>query len=649
MNKELLIELKAKLQKAKKEKNKEEIVAIKSFLENPKLATEEFYEENNKTGYASVDRPHKKFFKKGTLEAEFPKMKMYDYMYLRNKNNPNFTALNFYGRKITYEEMFRHIEDCAKAFLQQGIKEGDYVVIAMPTTPESVYMLFALNRIGAIPVEIDPRTSKEDISSIITDSQTKLYVTMEDCSPVIDSVMNEKESVKNQLEKVLLISPTESLPFGLNIASNLKDSIDRAKGEKPPLPKGDEYLSWRQFIIEGRKYQGKMDSDYKEGTTAEIVYSSGTTNKPKAIQYTNETFTGMVRQLELGENDYAPRDKNLNIIPMYLGFGSNNALYVILSLSMEDILIPVPVVDNLPQIIQKYRPNHLLGAPIHMNVLLNYLKYNPNKMKDLSYLKSLVSGSAALESARQYELDYELSKRGCKIKVGPGYGQNEGGPTLSFSPDTFLEMKKPGCSGYPLSHTIISIFDPESGEELPYGQDLEGELRYQTPCVMKGYAFSAVKDTDNYFKKDKNGNVWACSGDLGKIDSDGGIYVTGRITRQIHRMGFKFSPTEIEDYIIDSIPSIKECTLIAIPDEEEESKTVLYYTMKPESIEYAPIVEQELKSLCATLKDYKRPCEIIQREEIPLTQNLKVDFRSLEKEAEKMFRESVKVLKKENI
>ena len=171
MKKEILYEIKIKLKKEIKEENKEELEEIYHFLENPKLKSDDYYESDLHTGLASIDKPHKKFFKKGTLEADFPKMKMYDYMALRNKKHQNFIALNFYGRKITYDEMFQHIEDCAKAFAEKGVKEGDYVVISMPTTPESVYMLFALNRLGAIPVEIDPRTSKEDVSSIMKDSK----------------------------------------------------------------------------------------------------------------------------------------------------------------------------------------------------------------------------------------------------------------------------------------------------------------------------------------------------------------------------------------------------------------------------------------------------------------------------------------------
>lgn len=636
------------LLKLKKDLEQIEGRPLPRYFENPKYDTEEYYEPEEYTGYASVDKPHIKFFKKGILDAEFPKMKMYDYLYMRNLKNPNFVALNYYGRKITYAEMFYNIEQTAKAFKQLGVQEGDYIVIAMPTTPESVYMLFALNRIGAVAVELDPRTTKEDVANTLLDSKTKMYITMEDNSTSVDEMLTENSKLDKQIENVMFISPTQSLPVGLNYVSDLKDGIERLRKTKPRVPKKDKYINWRNFILSGRSYTGNLDSEYKENQVAEIIYSSGTTNTPKPIEYSNETFTSMVRQVELGENTYRAADKNLNIIPLYLGFGSNNALYTVLCFGLEDILIPVPVTNQLPGLMEKYKPNHVLGAPIHMKILLNYLQSNPDKMSDLSYLRSLVSGSAYLESSKQYALDEELAKRGCKIKVGPGYGQNEAGPGLSLSTDKFLELRKPGCSGYPLTHTTVSIFDPETDEELKYGEGLEGELRYKTPCVMNGYAFNRQKETERFFHQGADGDIWCRSGDLGKIDADGGVYVTGRIERQINRRGFKFSPIEVEEHVVGNIPQIDTCALVAKPDEEEESLPILYYSIKPEYQDYSPIIHEEVVTLCSTLKEYKIPSAYVEMEQLPVTKNLKIDFKSLEREAASMPTEPLKVFQKTN-
>ncbi len=631
MQKDFWLKLKERLAKAVSENNIYDIDLIAEYLRNPSLMTDEYYTQEHFTGYSSIDKPHIKYFKKGSLDAALPKMKMYDYLYLRNKNNLNYIALNFYGRKITYREMFYNIEQVAKSFLQMGIKEGDNVVIAMPTTPESVYMLFALNRIGVIPVELDPRTTAKDVETTIRESKTSFYITMEDCSPMIDEILANSKSVNDQLQKVMFISPTESLPLGMNYLSDFKDYIERMKGVKPKVSNKEKYINWNEFIKMGRNYEGKIDSLYKENEIAEIIYTSGTTSAPKPIGYTNETFTAMVRQVELGENDYVPRDKNLDIIPLFLGFGSNNGVYTILAFGMEDILIPVPVIDELPKLIEKFKPNHILGAPIHMKVLLRYLQTTPKSLQDLSFIKSLVCGSAALESSKQYELDAELARRGCKIKVGPGYGQNEAGPGLCFSSDTFLENRKPGCSGFPLLFTTVSIFDPETNEELKYGEDLEGEIRYKTPTSMKGYVFDREEATSKYYQVGLDGEVWCHSGDLGKIDSDGGVYVTGRIERQIGRGGFKFSPAEVEDFIVAHIPAIESCALIGKPDEIEENIPILYYSLKPEYQESKDLIREEIITLCQKLKEYKIPADYIERE-IPLTPNLKPDFKKLEKE-----------------
>ena len=178
MKKDFLLELKKRLTKAIETGNDNVIEEIADFFRLPNKETDEYYKQESFTGYASIDKPHLKYFKKGTLVAKLPTMKMYDYMYLRTKKYSTLTALNFYGRKITFDELYSKIEDTAKAFLKKGIKEGDHVVISMPTTPEAVYMLFALNRIGAVAVELDPRTSQEDVRNIIKDSKTKFYITM---------------------------------------------------------------------------------------------------------------------------------------------------------------------------------------------------------------------------------------------------------------------------------------------------------------------------------------------------------------------------------------------------------------------------------------------------------------------------------------
>ena len=103
-----------------------------------------------KTGKPSVDKPWLKWYSDEALNVEVADMKFYDYMKLRNLDNLNGTALNYFNRKITYGEMIKEIEKTAAAFEKLGVKPGEIVTFCTPTLPETIYAIYALNKIGAI-------------------------------------------------------------------------------------------------------------------------------------------------------------------------------------------------------------------------------------------------------------------------------------------------------------------------------------------------------------------------------------------------------------------------------------------------------------------------------------------------------------------
>lgn len=117
--------------------------------------------EKNLTGVPSQDKAWIKNYTQEQLAIETPKMSMFEYIYNRNINNMSVNALNYMGKKITYEEMFYRIEDTAKRFKKFGVKEKDYINLALPVSPETVYMIYGLDYIGAAACLIDPRVNIE--------------------------------------------------------------------------------------------------------------------------------------------------------------------------------------------------------------------------------------------------------------------------------------------------------------------------------------------------------------------------------------------------------------------------------------------------------------------------------------------------------
>ena len=114
---------------------------------------------------------------------------------------------------------------------------------------------------------------------------------------------------------------------------------------------------------------------------------------------------------------------------------------------------------------------------------------------------------------------------------------------------------------------------------------------------MKGYAFDREQETNNFYRLGNDGTIWCCSGDLAKIDADGGVYITGRITRQISRRNFKFCPAEVEELVVGNVKGVDSCVVVARPDEIEENVPVLYYTVKPEFQDLSGIIEEEIKAI----------------------------------------------------
>ena len=129
-----------------------------------------------KTGYPSIDKPWEKYYPKGAINFEFPKMKAYDLIYERNKDRKDCIALEYEGKEISYGELFERIEERTEFFIRRGIKENDIVTISMLMSPEFVYDWYALGRINAISNLIDPRTSAAGIRQYLEEAESDLVL-----------------------------------------------------------------------------------------------------------------------------------------------------------------------------------------------------------------------------------------------------------------------------------------------------------------------------------------------------------------------------------------------------------------------------------------------------------------------------------------
>ena len=350
-----------------------------------------------------------------------------------------------------------------------------------------------------------------------------------------------------------------------------------------------------------------------------LVHTGGTTGVPKGVVLTNENFVTMANMHLHGDFDYEKHDKFLNILPPFIAYCLCNGINMPLSIGLEVTLIPVFEPQDFPKLLDKYKPNHVLSGPILWEYVLK------SDIKDLSYLKNPVSGGDALSMETELRINDYLKERGSKVKLTQGYGMSEVSSAVCYS---YERSNVPGSVGIPFVKNNISVFDPDTLEEKKYGE--EGEIWISTKTAMLEY-YNNDSETQK-LKVNKDGKEWIRTSDIGKISSNGNIFVIGRMKRMIVRSGNKIFPSNVENLVLQN-DDIENCAMVGIPDEKERMVPILHIILKDGCSKQLDDIVDEVDGLIkSNLPEFNIPQKYVFRDEMPLTGINKVDFKSLEKE-----------------
>ena len=559
------------------------------------------------TGYPSIDKPWLKYYSEEALNAKLPACTIYDYLYESNKDYRGRTALNYFGRKITYGELFENIEKAARALKQNGVGKGSIVTVLMPTLPETVYLFYALGKIGAIGNMVDPRTSAEGIRDYIQEVGSELLIAVDVVLPKTADILS-----KTTIKKVLVISPADSLPPVLRTLYKMK------QGKRPRVY--DACISWKSFIAEGAAYTGTTSAGYEKNRPVVIVHTGGTTGHPKGVLLTNDNLNISAYQCIISGLDFQRKHTWLNIMPPFIAYGVGNGLHLPLIVGMEVILIPQFDPNKFDELLLKHKPNHMTGVPSHYGNIINSQTL---KNKDLSYLIAPIVGGDSMNIDLERQTNHNA-----KCHVVKGYGMTEVSAAVSVcATDSCNQI---GSVGIPFTHTVISIFDVENGEELMYNQ--QGEVCITGPNTMLGY-YKNPKATAEIIVRHKDGLDWVHSGDIGYMTEDGMLFIVDRIKRMIVRHdGFKVFPSMIEKTIA-SHEAVQSCCVVGIPDKEHSQGKLpaAHIVLAPQFSGQKSDVQQQLAALCQKeLPEYAQPVDYAFRDSLPLTSIGKVDYQALE-------------------
>lgn len=568
--------------------------------------------EKKMTGFASIDKPWLKYYTEEAINAPLPECTIYEYLWENNKDHLDDVALIYFGKKITYGELFKNIDKTARAFSAIGVKNGDMVVICSVATPELIYSMYALNRLGAAANIIDPRTNTKLILRFIEESKAKAILSIDKCLPKVKIICETGFA-----GAVIMLSAKDSLPFIKKALYSVKDKENIKLG-----------VSWQQFIANGKKTE-YLSQPYKRKNPATVIYTSGTTGTPKGAILTDDTLNTIAFQYRILGADYNRTQKFLDVMPPFIAYGVACGLHMPLSLGLTDVIIPMLNPDELDRLIVKYKPAHYVGVPSHYEKLAQSPKM---KKFDLSFWESAGAGGDTISESTEQRINEFLISHGSKYPVAKGYGMTELG---SAAVTCHGNVNKLGSVGIPHCKTVVSIFKPDTEEELSY--NTEGEICFCTNAMMIGYLRNDV-ETSKVIKMHSDGKRWVHSGDIGYIDEDGFVFIKGRIKRIIVRSdGHNVWPGQIEDVLMQ-LPQIKSCCVVGAKSKSITSGVIpTAFIVLNDGVrtneEFAKMLhEYQLERLPE--RDIALQYRFI--DQMPLTPIGKVDYRALEQQAESM-------------
>lgn len=573
--------------------------------------------------HSSNRQPWESYYLEENREIQYTNKNIYDFLVECVGEDTDLIALNYFGSRMTFSEMFEKIDLAAKSFRSIGVKEGDVVTICVPNTPEALISFYAVNKIGAVADMIHPLSAGNEIKYYLNESKSRVLVLYDGAYAKVEDLLDD-----TLVHKTIIVSPKDSMPKGLSIGYTL------TRGWKTKKPKfnDSDFMSWSSFLFKGMTYGKTYTSKMKSEDLAVILHSGGTTGKPKGIMLSNFNFNAECQQACLVLPSIKPTEKIMTILPNFHGFGLCVSMHAPLCLRMEVILIPEFEAKRFHKTIQKYRPNALVGVPTLWEAMLSNKRFDD---VDLSDLKYMVSGGDTMTLGMEEKVNNFLHTHGTNINITKGYGMTEAVAAVAF---TFEGTNEPGAIGIPMIGADIKICKPDTTEELPLGE--EGEICINSPTVMMGY-FNNQEETDNIIKVHDDGKKWLHSGDLGYITPDGIIYFTQRLKRMIVSSGFNVYPGQIE-HVIEMHPDVAKCCVVGIPHPYKMHVPKAFIMLR-EGAKESSKIKKEIKELCKEhLAVYSVPKDYEFRDSLPKTLMNKIDYKKLEKEEEEKFSEKNK-------
>jgi len=467
-------------------------------------------------------------------------------------------SMDYYGREFTFNEMDLLTRRFASGLYDLGVKKGDVVAIWLPNGPYFSFTYFAALSLGATITALSPLFVAREVLYQLEDSGASFLI-------MIDRFFSQYERVQDKLnlKKVIVVNVEGKVP---DIPETEKVIHFNSLMERSPEPLSDSILD-----IEIDSKNDIAVIQYTGGTTgllkgACLSHYNVIANMYQMMQITNYMKEEFIKDEIIG----------VSVLPWYHIYGQTCELAQPPLVGSKGYVLATFDIPKILEIIEKYKPNLMLGVP---TMFINLLNYPGSENVDFSSLKYANVGAGSLPA----EI-FKVWKEKTGFEMGEGYGLSETSPTVTNSPP--WARKKSGSCGHPVANTLVGIID-ENLNFLQIGEP--GELVVSGPQVMLGYHNRPEENKMVLFET--GGYRWFRTGDYAKLDEEGYIFILDRVKDMIKYKGHSVYPREIEEVLYEH-PAILECSVFGIPDPIKGEEIAAHIILKPEY--KGKITEQEI-------------------------------------------------------
>ncbi len=531
-------------------------------------------------------KPWLKHYDEGVpTEIDFPEMNIYEFLDNSTADFGGRTAIWFLKNKISYKK-FKDIADrLATALVDLGLKKGDIVAILLPNFPQFMFAFYGILKAGGIVSACSVLHTEHELAYQLNDSGAEIIIAWDAQIEKINNVKN-----RTRLRHIII--------------TNVFDYGPSAPTSPPEIAGTIQFLN---LIQKTKPNPPKFEINAKEDI-AVLQYTGGTTGLPKGAMLTHYNLVSNALTLAIWISNVAQRGKDtaLTTLPLFHIYGMTVCMNTYIYYGTTIALHPDPRDQKgLFEVIKATQPSFFPGVPT-MYIRLLERDDLEDYAKDLRSIKVCNTGAAPMppEVLKEFE-----ERTGATIIEG--YGLTEASPVTHANP--FAGTRKIGSVGLALPNTETKIVDIDDYTKIvPIGET--GEIMIKGPQIMKGY-WNKPEETANQLKEG-----WLLTGDIGKLDEDGYLYIVDRKKDMINISGFKVYPREVEDVLFEH-EAVENASIIGIPDPElPGSEHVKAYIVLKDGYKETEEIQNEIKEfLRKNVAPYKVPKYIEFRKELPET------------------------------